>query len=234
MSLDASRSAPPSVAVATATPTQTARPTVALESALPSSATQAPSPSGSARPRPTLSPEGLPHVDADLEALLPTRIGDVPLLRMSAIGSAFSGGGDVCSYVCPEEARIMAERVAASVDDVTLAFAVDASVERYLLVAWHVDGATGAELRDARIGSFESESPYPLVKDFRVAGRVVTVAIRSWFPNDTQFLVARPDALIVIQFPTDMHDGRDVTLPDGVAEIVAALPDATPLAISPR
>jgi hypothetical protein len=31
-----------------------------------------------------------------------------------------------------------------------------------------------------------------------------------------------------------MHDGRDVTLPDGVAEIVAALPDATPLAISPR
>ena len=69
-----------------------------------------------------------------------------------------------------------------------------------------------------------SESPYPLVKDFRVAGRVVTVAVRSWFPKDTQFLVARRDALIVIRFPTDMHDGRDVTLPDGVADIVASLP----------
>jgi hypothetical protein len=143
---------------------------------------------------------------------------------MSALGRDLSGGGDVCSFVCPQEPTLMAEGVGASVEDVTLGIAVDAAIAKYLLVAWHVDGATGAELRDARIGMFDSEPPYPLVKDFRVAGRVVTVAVRSWFPNDTQFLVARDDALIVIQYPTEIHDGWDVTLPDGVAEIVAALP----------
>lgn len=29
---------------------------------------------------------------------------------------------------------------------------------------------------------------------------------------------------LVIQYPTEIHDSWDVTLPDGVAEIVAALP----------
>lgn len=130
----------------------------------------------------------------------------------------------MCSFVCPQEPKLMAEGVGASLDDLRLAVAVDATIQHYLLVAWQVDGATGAELRDARIGMFDSEAPYPLVKDFRVAGSTVTVAVRSWFPNDTQFLVARDDALIVIQYPTDVHDSWDVTLPDGVADIVEALP----------
>jgi hypothetical protein len=223
-SLDASIS-PTSISVsASPTATMAPRPTVVLTSAQPSGATQQPIPSGTPRPRPTLSPDQLPHVDAALEALLPTQIGEVPLMHASAPGRDYSGGGDICSVVCPEEPRIMAEAVGATVDDVTLAFAVDPSVERYMLVAWRVAGATGAELRDARIGLFDSEPPYPLIKDFPVAGRVVTVGIRSWFSNDTHFLVVRGEALIVIRYPTDMHDGGDVTLPDDVAEIVAALP----------
>ena len=221
----------PSVAaIATTTPTQVLRPTAtpepsdALMSALPSGATEPPIASGTPRPRSILSPEQLPHADADLEALLPTQIGDVPLFRLSALGRDFSGGGDMCSFVCPMEPRLMADGVGATVDDIRLAVAVDPSGQQYLLVAWHVDGATGAELRDARIGMLDSEPPYPLVKDFDVAGRVVTVAVRSWFPNDTQFLVMRRDALIVIQYPTEIHDSWQVELPDGVAEIVAALP----------
>ncbi|MBA2299552.1 MAG: hypothetical protein H0W22_02145 [Chloroflexi bacterium] len=48
--------------------------------------------------------------------------------------------------------------------------------------------------------------------------------MRSWFPNDTHFLVVSDDALIVIRRPTDLHDGSEPVLPDEVATIVAALP----------
>lgn len=63
-----------------------------------------------------------------------------------------------------------------------------------------------------------------LVAAFPVGDDGVTVAIRSWFPNDTRFLVARRDGLIVITYSTGEHDGREPRLPPAVAEIVAALP----------
>ena len=184
-------------------------------------------PSAGASPisaRPTLSAQDVPHADPSLEALLPARIGDVDLIRMSAPGSDYDHGGDVCTFVCPLEARMMAEGVGAEVDDVSLAFAFDAALERYALVAFRVRGASGAELRDARIAMFDSEAPYPLIAEKTVGDTTVTVAIRSWFGNDTHFLVARDDALVVIRYPTELHDGSEPVLPDEVATIVAALP----------
>jgi hypothetical protein len=167
-----------------------------------------------------------PHVDVELEALLPDRIGDTPLIRMSAPGSEYDHGGDVCSFVCPVEARVMAEGVSASVADVTLAFAFDERLEEYALVAFRVKGASGADLLAARLAltGAGAEVPYPMVAEKRVGDDRITVAVRSWFPNDTEFLVVRDDALIVIRFPTPEHDGAEPTLPEGVARIVAALP----------
>jgi hypothetical protein len=167
----------------------------------------------------------VPHVDPSLEALLPARIGDIDLIRTSAPGSDYDTGGDVCSLVCPAEPRLMADAVGAKVDDVTLAFAFDADLDHYALVAWRVRGASGTELRDGRIAQFDSQAPYPLIAEKTVGDTKVTVAIRSWFPNDTHFLVARDDALIVISYPTDVHDGSEPVLPDAVATIVAALPE---------
>ena len=187
-------------------------------------ATPSPDASQGTGARPTISASDVPHADPSLEALLPTRIGDAELIRMSAPGSDYDHGGDVCSFVCPAESRLMAEAVGAEVDDVSLAFAFDAALERYALVAWRVRGASGAELRDGRIAMFDSEQPYPMIADFDVGDAAVTVAIRSWFPNDTHFMVVRDDALIVIRYPTPEHDGREPTLPPEVATIVAALP----------
>jgi hypothetical protein len=171
-------------------------------------------------------PDGFPHVDPGLEALLPARIGDIPLMRMSAPGSDYDHGGDVRSLVCPIEARLMAEAIGASVADVTMAFAFDEQFERYGLVAFRIGGATGDELLAARISLFDSEAPYPMIAERRIGDDSVTVAIRSWFPNDTQFLVVRDDALIVIQYPTPERDGAEPRLPADVARIVAALPKA--------
>ncbi len=125
----------------------------------------------------------MPHVDPSLEALLPARIGDIELIRMSAPGSDYDTGGDVCSFVCPAEPQLMATSVGAKVEDVTLAFAFDAEVEHYALVAWRVRDASGTELRDGRIAKFDSEAPYPLIAEKTVGDTKVTVAIRSWCPE---------------------------------------------------
>lgn len=156
---------------------------------------------------------------------MPTRVGTVALLHMSALGDRLDyGGGDVCSFVCPLEAKMMADGVGATVDDLSAAFAFDAGFDHHLISVWRVDGATGAELRDARIAMFDSEAPFPLIKDFPVEDDTVTVAIRSAFPNDTHFLVARDDVLFVIWYGTDWLSGIDPVLPDGVRDIVEAFP----------
>ena len=120
----------------------------------------------------------------------------------------------------------MAEAASASVDDVTLALAFDDGLDDYALVAFRIDGASGRDLLAARLALTRSDAefPYPMIAEKRVGDDRITVAIRSWFPNDTEFLVARDDALIVIKFRTPEHDGAEPTLPDGVATIVAALP----------
>ena len=120
----------------------------------------------------------------------------------------------------------MAEGVGATVADVTLAFAFDEGLDHYALVAFRIRGATGPDLLAARLAltGAGAEVPYPMVAEKRVGDDRITVAIRSWFPNDTEFLVARDDALIVIKHRTPEHDGAEPTLPDDVARIVAALP----------
>lgn len=154
-------------------------------------------------------------------------IGDVALVRMSAPGSSFAGGGDICSFVCPDEPRLMAELVGATLDDLTVAVAyadVGGRPTGYALVAFRVRGATGAALRAGRIGMFDSEPPYPFVAEKKVGSRTVTVAVRSWFPNDTQFLVVDDDALIVILQGTPENPTGSTDVPPAVATVVGALP----------
>lgn len=166
----------------------------------------------------------MPHDVPGLEAVLPARIGDVELLRMSQPGSVYAGGADMCGFVCPFEPQLMADGVGATVDDVALAFAFDPSVDHYLLTAWQIAGATGAELRAARIGMYEdAQDPYPIVEDVPVGDDVVTIVVFSWAPDQTEYLVTRDDAIILIRTIVDL-EATEITVPDAVAEVVAALP----------
>jgi hypothetical protein len=121
----------------------------------------------------------------------------------------------------------MAESVGATPADLTVAVAygdVGGHPGRYALVAFRVRGATGAALRAGRIGMFDSEPPYPFVAEKKVGRRTVTVAVRSWFPNDTQFLVVEDDALIVILQGTPENDTGSTEVPPAVRAVVDALP----------
>jgi hypothetical protein len=219
-------SAAVSPSVSTPTP---AAPTVSLV------APPMPSPSQTLSPSPaTASPSSAAiasvdpqHVDPSLEALLPARVGDAKLIRSSAAGTSFTGGGDVCFYVCPDEPRLMAESVGATREDLTVAFAydrVDGGLGRYLLVAFRVRGASGAELRTGRISLYHPDPPYPIVGDVQVAGRTVTVAMHWWAPNSTEYLVVRDDALIMIVAAAPEDTTGKLAVPDAVATLVKALP----------
>ena len=146
---------------------------------------------------------------------------------MSAPGSDHDHGGDGCSFVCPAEvAASMAEAVRAEVDDVTLAFAFDArgGAPRAGRVpcAWR----ERRSLRDGRIAMFDSEAPYPLIAEMTRRRHQGDRGHPVVVPGTTRsFIVARDDALIVISYPTDEHDGAEPVLPDEVATIVAALPE---------
>jgi hypothetical protein len=167
------------------------------------------------------------HADPSLEALLPASIGDVALVRTSMPGSSFPGGGDLCSLICPDEPRMMADAVGAPLDDLSVAFAYEDAaghLGRYAIVAFRVRGVTGAALQAARIGMFDSEPPYPIVVARKVGPESVTIAVRSWFPNDTHFFVVRDDALIVILAGTPENDTDAPQVPRSVATVVNALP----------
>jgi hypothetical protein len=180
-------------------------------------------------PSPTLgatSPESS-HADLALEAVLPGRIGDAKLTRYSVAGTSFSGGGDVCSLVCPDEPRLMAESVGATRDELTVAYAFeerDDHFGRYVLVAFRVRGVTGPQLRQGRISMYQADPPYPIVGDKVVAGRTVTVAITWWAPNDTEYMVVTDDALILIRSPSPEDTTGTIVVPSLVATVVAALP----------
>jgi hypothetical protein len=219
-------------------PTELARSTGSPTPSIVPATTPSPSPSPlpSPSPTPVASPTFSPdpdasvdpqHVDPSLEALLPARIGDAKLIRTSAAGSAFPGGGDVCFFLCPDEPRLMAESVGATIEDLTVAVAyeqVDGRVGRYVLTAFRVRGASGADLRAGRISLYRPDPPYPIVGDVRVAGRTVTVAMHWWAPNSTEFMVVDGDALIMIVAASPEDTTGKVAVPDLVATVVKALP----------
>ena len=121
----------------------------------------------------------------------------------------------------------MAESVGATREDLTVAFAyeqVDGRLGRYLLVAFRVRGASGADLRAGRISLYHPDPPYPIVGDLQVAGRTVTVAMHWWAPNSTEFMVVKDDALIMIVAGAPEDTTGKVSVPDAVATVVMALP----------
>ncbi len=164
------------------------------------------------------------HHDPSLEALLPERIGDEAIIRMSAPGAMFDYGGDICTLVCPREAREMADAVDADLDDVSIALAYDEGVDRYALVAWRIAGVSGTKLRDVRIGLIPSDGPFPIAEEHVVGDETVTVLIPSIFAGFVQILVPRDDALIIIVAPLDLDGGLDTGVPPEAVEVIEALP----------
>ena len=77
--------------------------------------TRTAAPSATARVTPSPTPAAHDHRrrlrrsgarDPALEALLPTRIGDATLMRGSAAGASFPGGGDMCGFDLPRRAAV--------------------------------------------------------------------------------------------------------------------------------
>ena len=169
----------------------------------------------------------VPHADPALEAVLPDRIGDAVLTRLSVPGTALGGGGDMCVFVCPDEPRQMATAVGATVEDMTLAVAYetrDNQLGRYLIVAFRVRGSTGTELLAGRKSLYPVSAPYPMVEERLIAGRMVTIATLSWMPNSVEYLVVAGDALIHITAATPEQTSGAFVLPEIVTMVVAALP----------
>jgi hypothetical protein len=72
----------------------------------------------------------------------------------------------------------------------------------------------------------DAQDPYPIVEDVPVGDDVVTIVVFSWAPDQTEYLVTRDDAIILIRARTDTGIGEatEITVPDAIAEVVAALP----------
>jgi hypothetical protein len=62
------------------------------------------------------------------------------------------------------------------------------------------------------------------VADRVVAGRTVTVAITWWAPDNTEYMVVKDDALILIRSPSPEDTSGTIVVPRLVATVVAALP----------
>jgi hypothetical protein len=156
-------------------------------------------------------------VDPELEALLPSTIFEVPLIRGSMSGTVFAtGGSDMCIILCSDEVARFAEVLGIDPSDVTVAFAVNERLAPAAF-AYRVHGADTAELIPARleIGGRHGGSPgFPV--DLSVNGRDVTLALYSTLDTEVEVLVASGDVLVVLlsEPPTDGTNDFGGELPD--------------------
>jgi hypothetical protein len=144
-------------------------------------------------------------VDPELEALLPSSIFEIPLIRGSVPGTTFSGGSDMCIILCAEEVGRFAEALGVEPSDITVAFAVNERLAPAAF-AYRVSGVDTADLIPARleIGGRRSEPPgFPV--DLTVDGRSVTLALYPTLDTEVEVLVASSDVLVVLlsEPPTD-------------------------------
>ena len=145
-------------------------------------------------------------VDPELEALLPSSIFEIPLIRGSAPGTTFSGGSDMCIILCAEEIPRFAEALGVEPSDITVAFAVNERLAPAAF-AYRVRGVDTEDLIPARleIGGRRSQTPgFPV--DLTVDGRSVTLALYTMLDTEVEVLVASGDVLVVLlsEPPTDL------------------------------
>ena len=204
-------------------------------SALPTAQAASPSPSAMPSPTPgwTAWPSFAPS-DPELYARLPAEVRGLKLIRYVASGNQFPRGGDVCSFVCPDEVPSFAEALDISVDDLAVGFAFqEEAMNRPLppgaLLAWVVafraTGVAESRLVEARVTNIRELNVPP--QTLASGDKTVT---RLWYGWVAEYLYAREDTLYVIYgedrlSPRDLDSWRSNSpIPADVAAMIAALP----------
>jgi hypothetical protein len=180
----------------------------------------------------TASPGATPGptpFDADLEAMLPTSIRGIPLSRFSAPVSAFAGGGDMCSMLCPDEPARLAEVSGVAIDDIGLAAAYpdQSSGLKVGVLALRFPGIATSRLVDIRIeegGTFGPRNGFaPITEALEIGSRTVTRVMYPPFyhPELGEYLLATDDVLFVVVGGQPSASG---VVPDDVRLAIDALP----------
>ena len=167
--------------------------------------------------------------DADLEAMLPTSIRGIPLGRFSAPVSAYGGGGDMCSFLCPDEPARLAEASGVAVDDIRLAVAYpDQSSELKVgILALRFPGVATSRLVDVRLeegGTFGPRDGFaPATQTLEIGPRTVTRVTYPPFyqPELGEYLLATDDVLFIVVGAPPSASGA---IPDDVRLAIEALP----------
>ncbi len=177
---------------------------------------------------PIQTPAPTPY-DAALEAMLPTSIRGIPLTRFSAPVSAYAGGGDMCSLLCPDEPARLAQVSGVALDDIRLAVAYpgQSSGLKLGILAFRFPGIATSRLVDIRIEEGASFGPRdgfaPATRTLEVGSRTVTHVTYPMFyqPELGEYLLATGDVLFVVVGPPPSASG---TIPDDIQLAVEALP----------
>jgi hypothetical protein len=184
-------------------------------------------PAASAVPRPTPSPYA-----ADLEAMLPSSLRDLPLQRYSAPASVFDVGGDMCSLLCPGEPSRLAKEAGIPVEALTVAVAgpQQGSPVRVAVIAIRFDGLdpkrSPVDIRMKAGGHVMSPEVDGLVAHavpFKVGSRTITWVTWPVFyqPEQGEYLLSSGNVLFIVAGLPPRTDGK---VPDDVSTMVEALP----------
>jgi hypothetical protein len=161
----------------------------------------------------------LPHADPKLEAYLPTVLSKTSLTRLSMQGSVFTAGGDMCILVCGDEPYRYAKELGISIDDVSIAFAVDDHLA-IGMIAYRARGAATDRLIPARIaiGGYTGHG-FSHGQPVTVAGRPATY-LDAGFLNG-EYLMTRHDVLFIV---LGEAPGKDGSVPAYVTEALGGVP----------
>ena len=193
--------------------------------------TQVPTPAGggpaaSPEPRPTPSPYA-----PDLEAMLPSSLGGIPLQRYSTPAGVFDVGGDICSLLCPGEPSRLAQQAAVPVEALTVAVAYpqQGSPVRVAVIAIRFQGLdpkrSPVDIRIKAGGHVTSPEVDGLVAHatpFKVGSRTITWVTWPVFyqPDQGEYLLSSGNVLFIVAGLPPETDGK---VPDDVRSMVEAL-----------
>jgi hypothetical protein len=204
------------------------------------------SPAATTPPRPTPAPAASPsaeptrqqpHQALDVEALLPTTVGDVRYDVGSIVIPIDQdlAGGDICIYFCPGEVGDWA-RLGTSSGNASVAFAVPASLTgdtAAIILAVRLPAATGAgpisdsQLEDAWVATHPQdqlgdEQGYPM----SLGGRHVRLVVQTLLSSDlNRYIHAHAGTLYLVGIYARSGSLPDITKPGPLADAVfAALP----------
>ena len=157
-----------------------------------------------------------------LQDVLPAQIDGTALDRASFPAEMLSGGGDMCSFVCPYEMPALAKELGVGLDKIDMAVAYSQQPPGVAILAIRVAGVAPDRLVAARIASTGAEDkPWFVRKEMTLGGKDVTFVDYAQLPSPTsqEFLYASGDTLFTIR--TGVEVGA---IPPIVEKAIAALP----------